>query len=163
MAKQARRSRGLDQLALAVVDHVLDDLGRPVGELAVLRDELVAGKLLVADFRLGIARDLGLFLAGQAILRGLESAERADHLRVEHDVRLVIGIEVDEGGLGHAELVQSLRSAPCSLSFVEKFRMVMMAKSESNYTEIPNISNKKIRIDTVSAFERRYTFFNGYK
>ncbi len=29
--------------------------------------------------------------------------------------------------------------------------------------EIPNISNKKIRIDTVSAFERRYTFFNGYK
>lgn len=98
-------SCGLDQLALAVIDHVLDDLGRPVGELAVLRDELVAGKLLVADFRLGIARDLGFFLAGQAILRGLESAERADHLRVEHDVRLVIGIEVDEGGLGHAELV----------------------------------------------------------
>lgn len=51
-------SCGLDQLALTVVDHVLDDLGRPVGELAVLRDELVAGKLLVADFRLGIARDL---------------------------------------------------------------------------------------------------------
>ena len=41
--------------------------------------------------------------------------------------------------------------------------MAMMAKSESNYTEIPNISNKKIRIATVSAFERRYTFFNGYK
>lgn len=60
-------------------------------------------------------------------------------------------------------LLQPLRSAPRSLSFVEKFRMVMMAKSESNYTEIPNISNKKIRIDTVSAFERRYTFFNGYK
>ena len=60
-------------------------------------------------------------------------------------------------------LLQPLRSAPCSLSFVEKFRMVMMAKSESKYTEIPNISNKKIRIDTVSAFERRYTFFNGYK
>ena len=60
-------------------------------------------------------------------------------------------------------LLQSLRSVPCSFSFVEKFRMVMMAKSESNYTEIPNISNKKIRIDTVSAFERRYTFFNGYK
>lgn len=56
-----------------------------------------------------------------------------------------------------------LRSVPCSLSFVEKFRMVMMVKSESKYTEIPNISNKKIRIDTVSAFERRYTFFNGYK
>lgn len=55
------------------------------------------------------------------------------------------------------------RSVPCSLSFVEKFRMVMMSKSESKYTEIPNISNKKIRIDTVSAFERRYTFFNGYK
>ena len=60
-------------------------------------------------------------------------------------------------------LMQPLRSVPCSLSFVEKFRMVMMAKSESKYTEIPNISNKKIRIDTVSAFERRYTFFNGYK
>lgn len=41
--------------------------------------------------------------------------------------------------------------------------MVMMTKSESKYTEIPNISNKKIRIDNVSAFERRYTFFNGYK
>ena len=54
----ARGSCCLDQLALAVVDHVLDDLGRPVGELAVLRDELVASKLLVADFRLGIARDL---------------------------------------------------------------------------------------------------------
>ena len=35
-------------------------------------------------------------------------------------------------------LLQPLRSVPCSLSFVEKFRMVMMAKSESNYTEIPN-------------------------
>ena len=41
--------------------------------------------------------------------------------------------------------------------------MVMMAKSELKYIEIPNISNKKIRIDTVSAFERRYTFFNGCK
>lgn len=41
--------------------------------------------------------------------------------------------------------------------------MVMMAKSESNSYENPNISNKKTRIDTVSAFERRYTFFNGYK
>lgn len=60
-------------------------------------------------------------------------------------------------------LLQSLRSVPRSFSFVEKFRMVMMTKSESKYTEIPNISNKKIRIDTVSAFERRYTFFNGYK
>ena len=60
-------------------------------------------------------------------------------------------------------LLKSLRSAPCSLSFVEKFRMVIMVKSESKYTEIPNISNKKIRIETVSAFERRYTFFNGYK
>ncbi len=60
-------------------------------------------------------------------------------------------------------LLQSLRSVPCSFSFVEKFRMVMMEKSESNSYENPNISNKKIRIDTVSAFERRYTFFNGYK
>lgn len=60
-------------------------------------------------------------------------------------------------------LLQSLRSVPCSFSFVEKFRMVMMAKSELKYTEIPNISNKKIRIDNVSAFERRYTIFNGYK
>ena len=60
-------------------------------------------------------------------------------------------------------LLQPLRSVPCSLSFVEKSRMVMMAKSESNSYENPNISNKKIRIDTVSAFERRYTFFNGYK
>ena len=60
-------------------------------------------------------------------------------------------------------LLQLVRSAPCSLSFVEKFRMAMMAKSESNSYENPNISNKKIRIDTVSAFERRYTFFNGYK
>lgn len=41
--------------------------------------------------------------------------------------------------------------------------MVIMVKSESNSYENPNISNKKIRIDTVSAFERRYTFFNGYK
>lgn len=60
-------------------------------------------------------------------------------------------------------LLKSLRSVSCSLSFVEKFRMVMMIKSESKYIEIPNISNKKIRIDTVSAFERRYTFFNGCK
>lgn len=60
-------------------------------------------------------------------------------------------------------LLQPLRSVPCSLSFVEKFRMVIMEKSESNSYENPNISNKKIRIDTVSAFERRYTFFNGYK
>lgn len=41
--------------------------------------------------------------------------------------------------------------------------MSTIRKPESKFKEIPNISNKKIRIDTVSAFERRYTFFNGYK
>lgn len=41
--------------------------------------------------------------------------------------------------------------------------MSNIGNSESQYTEIPNNSNKKIRIDIVSAFERRYTFINGYK
>lgn len=41
--------------------------------------------------------------------------------------------------------------------------MSNIGKSELGYTEIPNNSNKKIRIDIVSVFERRYTFFNGYK
>lgn len=41
--------------------------------------------------------------------------------------------------------------------------MLTIGKSELKFEEIPNKSNRKIRIDTVSAFERRYTFFNGYK
>lgn len=35
-------------------------------------------------------------------------------------------------------LLQSLRSVPYSFSFVEKFRMVIMVKSESNSYENPN-------------------------
>ena len=40
---RASRSLALHEFALAVVDHVLDDFGRPVGELAVFCDELPVG------------------------------------------------------------------------------------------------------------------------
>ena len=59
-------------------------------------------------------------------------------------------------------LLDMLFNSLCSASY-EKFRISNIGKSELRYTEIPNNSNKKIRIDIVSAFERRYTFINGYK
>lgn len=68
-------------------------------------------------------------LEGSIGLHSRENALVGGHFRYSGAKRLgaVVGI-----------LLQSFRSAPCSLSFVEKFRMVMMAKSESNSYENPN-------------------------
>lgn len=41
--------------------------------------------------------------------------------------------------------------------------MLTIGKSELKFEEIPNKSNRKIRINILIALERRYTFFNGYK
>ena len=50
----------LDQLALAVVDHVLDELGGPAGEVALAADEGAVHQLVVDHLDALVAGDLGL-------------------------------------------------------------------------------------------------------
>lgn len=49
------------------------------------------------------------------------------------------------------------------MHIVMKIRMPVIGKSELKFEEIPNKTNRKIRISIFNALERRYTFFNGYK
>ena len=48
----------LDQLAVAVVDHVLHHLGLPAGEVAAARHKLAVHQLVVGDLDLCVAGDL---------------------------------------------------------------------------------------------------------
>ena len=50
----------LDQLALAVVDHVLDELGGPAGEVALAADEGAFHQLVIDHLDALVAGDLGL-------------------------------------------------------------------------------------------------------
>ena len=66
----------LDQLALAVVDAVLDDLRRPAVEILLARLELAVDQFAVAHLDAVEARDFGVGFKREAAFDGLERAER---------------------------------------------------------------------------------------
>lgn len=80
----------LDQLALAVVDAVLDDLRRPAVEILLARLELAVDQFAVAHLDAVEARDFGVGFKREAAFDGLERAERLQQARVVHDVRLIV-------------------------------------------------------------------------
>ena len=104
--KSLLRNR-LNELALAVVDHVLDHLRFPAGEVALAMLEFAIDELVKSELHVVVAGDLAqlVFGAREAAFFGFERGEAQHDFGIVNHVGRVGFVQVNAQRFSHADLV----------------------------------------------------------
>lgn len=99
----------LYELALAVVDHVLDHLCFPASEVALAMLEFAIDELVKSKLHVVVAGNLAqlVFGAREAAFFGLERGKAKHDFGIVNRMGLVGFIQVNAQRFGHADLVRS--------------------------------------------------------
>ena len=115
----------LNELALAVVDHVLDHLRLPAGEVALAMLEFTIDELVKSELHVVVAGDLAqlVFGAREAAFLGFERGEAQHDFGIVNHVGLVGFVQVNAQRFGHANLVRG--QACCAFDRCERVDEVL--------------------------------------
>ena len=96
----------LNELALAVVCHVLDKLSDPAMEVFLSGNELAVYQLLVRDLHLFITSINGGLFVGEAAFGFLLGHQSDKNGGVVHNVGIVVFVKVSKQALGCPDLIR---------------------------------------------------------
>lgn len=99
----------LYELALAVIDHMLDHLCFPTREVALAMLELAIDELIKSEFHVVVTGDFAqlVFGAREATFFGLERGKAKHDFGIVNRMGLVGFVQVNAQRFGHADLVRS--------------------------------------------------------